>query len=34
MPAGVWHVRVNKYSGPPGDVTIWFRVGAPPAKYS
>jgi hypothetical protein len=34
MPAGVWHVRVNKYSGPPGDVTIWFRVGEPPAKYS
>ena len=34
MPAGVWHVRVNKYSGPPGDVTIWFRVGQPPAKYS
>jgi hypothetical protein len=34
MPAGVWHLLVNKYSGPPGDVSIWFRVGEPPAKYS
>lgn len=34
MPAGVWHLRVNKYSGPPGDVTIWFRVGEPPATHS
>jgi hypothetical protein len=33
MPAGVWHVRINKYSGPPGYVTIWFRVGKPPGKY-
>jgi hypothetical protein len=34
MPAGVWHVRLIKDSGPPGDVTIWFRVGEPPAKYT
>jgi hypothetical protein len=34
MPAGVWHVRINKYSGPPGDLTIWFRVGKPPGNYS
>jgi hypothetical protein len=33
MPAGVWHVRINKYSGPPGYVTIRFRVGEPPASY-
>jgi hypothetical protein len=32
LSAGVWHVRINKYSGPPGYVTIWFRVGKPPAN--
>jgi hypothetical protein len=31
MPAGTWHVRLHKLAGPAGDVTLWFRVGRPPA---
>ena len=31
MPAGNWLVRLHKLAGPAGDVTIWFRVGRPPA---
>jgi hypothetical protein len=31
MPAAAWHVRVWKLAGPAGNVTIWFRVGKPPA---
>ena len=30
MPAGVWQVRLHKLAGPAGNVTVWFRVGAPP----
>jgi hypothetical protein len=30
MPAGVWRVWLRKLGGPAGDVTVWFRVGAPP----
>ena len=30
MPAGRWRVLITKLSGPPGDVTIRFRVGTPP----
>ena len=32
MPAGTWHVRIEKLGGPPGDVTVWFRIGKPPHK--
>jgi hypothetical protein len=31
MPAGSWRIRLDKLAGPAGDVTIWFRVGAPSA---
>jgi hypothetical protein len=34
MPAGTWRVRLHKLGGPPGDVTIWFRVGRPSAKQA
>lgn len=30
MPEGTWHFRVDKLSGPAGDVRLWFRVGTPP----
>ena len=30
MPAGVWRIRLHKLAGPAGNVTVWFRVGAPP----
>jgi hypothetical protein len=33
MPEGVWHVRVDKISGPAGEVRLWFRVGSPPHGY-
>jgi hypothetical protein len=29
MPEGTWSFRVEKLAGPPGDVTLWFRVGQP-----
>jgi hypothetical protein len=32
MPAGVWRIHLHKLDGPPGPVTIWFRVGPPPAQ--
>ena len=32
MPAGAWHLRLRKFAGPAGDVTVWFRLGQPPAK--
>ena len=31
MPRGTWRVRLRKLAGPAGDVTLWFRVGRPPA---
>ena len=31
MPAGTWRVRLHKPAGGAGDVTLWFRVGPPPA---
>jgi hypothetical protein len=31
MPVATWHVVVRKLAGAAGDVTIWFRVGKPPA---
>ena len=34
MPAGKWHVRLQKLGGPGGSVTVWFRVGQPPATYA
>jgi hypothetical protein len=32
MPAGTWQIRLHKLAGPAGAVTIWFRVGTPPAQ--
>jgi hypothetical protein len=29
MPAGTWVFRVEKLTGPAGDVKLWFRVGEP-----
>jgi hypothetical protein len=34
MPAGVWRIRLHKLDGPPGPVTIWFRVGLPPGQQA
>ncbi len=31
LPSGMWRVRLRKLSGPAGDVTLWFRIGQPPA---
>jgi hypothetical protein len=31
MPAGTWRIRLHKLAGPAGDVTIWLRIGTPPA---
>jgi hypothetical protein len=31
MPVATWHVVVRKLAGPPGDVTVWFRIGQPAA---
>ena len=31
LPSGIWRVRLRKLSGPAGDVTLWFRIGQPPA---
>jgi hypothetical protein len=32
MPEGTWRFRVEKVAGPPGVVTLWFRIGALPAR--
>jgi hypothetical protein len=28
MPEGTWRFRVEKLAGPPGEVTLAFRVGS------
>jgi hypothetical protein len=32
LPGGTWVVRLQKLSGPPGDVTLRLRVGTPPRR--
>jgi hypothetical protein len=34
MPAGTWRIRLRKLAGPAGNVTLVFRVGAPPRATS
>jgi hypothetical protein len=32
MPEGAWHFRLVKTGGPPGDVTLTFKIGEPPGQ--
>jgi hypothetical protein len=32
MPEGVWRFRLVKIAGPPGNVTLTFKVGQPPGQ--
>lgn len=34
MPAGMWHVRLQKLGGPAGIVTLRFHVGQPPGSLA
>jgi hypothetical protein len=32
MNAATWRVRIAKQTGPPGEISLWFRVGEPPGR--